>query len=243
MLPAATRTEIWSRAGADPSQVPPMMEVGDLVDAALAGFDQREPVTIPPLHDGDHWTAYQNARLVMAAPGSRTARAPPTARRPRPYRAPTARRASPPKITSRPATAGDWSDKRHEGLHSRQVRQDRAASPSARFPEPKLQDDDILVEIHAAALNLLDSKIRDGEFEPILSYRPPFVLGHDVAGQGCSGRGEGPRLQGGRRDLCASARRPDRDLRRIHRDQRSRRRAQAQRPSAWKKPPRSRWWG
>jgi NADPH:quinone reductase-like Zn-dependent oxidoreductase len=50
-------------------------------------------------------------------------------------------------------------------------------------PEPKLQDDDILVEVHAAALNLLDSKIRDGEFKPILSYHPPFILGHDVAGQ------------------------------------------------------------
>ena len=32
------------------------------------------------------------------------------------------------------------------------------------------------------ALNLLDSKIRDGEFKPILPYRPPFILGHDVAG-------------------------------------------------------------
>jgi short-subunit dehydrogenase len=76
VLPAATRTEIWSRAGADPSQVPPLMEVGDLVDAALAGFDQREPVTIPPLHDGDQWTAYQNARLVMAPGFGQTEPAP-----------------------------------------------------------------------------------------------------------------------------------------------------------------------
>lgn len=50
-------------------------------------------------------------------------------------------------------------------------------------PEPKLRDDDILVEVHAAALNLLDSKIRNGEFKPILPYRPPFILGHDVAGK------------------------------------------------------------
>jgi len=49
-------------------------------------------------------------------------------------------------------------------------------------PEPSLQDDDILVEVHAAALNLLDSKVRDGEFKPVLPYRPPFILGHDVAG-------------------------------------------------------------
>ncbi|NGO55092.1 NADP-dependent oxidoreductase [Allomesorhizobium camelthorni] len=50
------------------------------------------------------------------------------------------------------------------------------------MPEPTLRDDDVLVEIHAAGLNLLDSKIRDGEFKLILPYRPPFILGHDVAG-------------------------------------------------------------
>ncbi|KAK0358088.1 hypothetical protein LTR94_036798, partial [Friedmanniomyces endolithicus] len=37
VLPAATATDIWSRAGADPAALPPMMEVGALVDAALAG--------------------------------------------------------------------------------------------------------------------------------------------------------------------------------------------------------------
>ncbi|EJL34524.1 Zn-dependent oxidoreductase, NADPH:quinone reductase [Caulobacter sp. AP07] len=50
------------------------------------------------------------------------------------------------------------------------------------MPQPKLGDDEVLVEVHAAGLNLLDSKIRDGEFKPILPYRPPFILGHDVAG-------------------------------------------------------------
>jgi NADPH:quinone reductase-like Zn-dependent oxidoreductase len=50
------------------------------------------------------------------------------------------------------------------------------------MPEPVLQDDDVLVQAHAAGLNLLDSKIRDGEFKLILPYRPPFILGHDVAG-------------------------------------------------------------
>jgi NADPH:quinone reductase-like Zn-dependent oxidoreductase len=52
----------------------------------------------------------------------------------------------------------------------------------ANVPEPELRDDDVLVQVHATAVNLLDSKIRDGEFKLILPYRPPFVLGHDVAG-------------------------------------------------------------
>ncbi|WAC27859.1 NADP-dependent oxidoreductase [Ancylobacter sp. SL191] len=49
-------------------------------------------------------------------------------------------------------------------------------------PEPELGDEDVLVDIHAAALNPLDSKIRDGAFKPLLTYRPPFILGHDMAG-------------------------------------------------------------
>ena len=49
-------------------------------------------------------------------------------------------------------------------------------------PEPELQGDDVLVQTHATGVNLLDSKLRDGEFKLILPYRPPFVLGHDVAG-------------------------------------------------------------
>jgi len=49
-------------------------------------------------------------------------------------------------------------------------------------PEPKLQDKDVLIRIHATAVNPLDSKVRDGEFKLFLPYRPPFVLGHDVAG-------------------------------------------------------------
>lgn len=65
VLPAATRTEIWERSGADASTLPPMMDVNELVDAALAGFDARESVTIPPLHDGNLWTAFQTARQAM----------------------------------------------------------------------------------------------------------------------------------------------------------------------------------
>jgi len=41
---------------------------------------------------------------------------------------------------------------------------------------------ELLVEIHATSVNPLDSKVRDGEFKLFLPYRPPFILGHDVAG-------------------------------------------------------------
>ncbi|PAQ05070.1 NADP-dependent oxidoreductase [Mesorhizobium temperatum] len=50
------------------------------------------------------------------------------------------------------------------------------------LPEPEVGENDVLVQIHAASVNLLDSKIRDGEFKLILPYRRPFVAGHDVAG-------------------------------------------------------------
>lgn len=53
----------------------------------------------------------------------------------------------------------------------------------AEMPKPELGDSDVLVEIHAAAVNLLDSKIKTGEFKLILPYRRPFILGHDVAGK------------------------------------------------------------
>jgi NADPH:quinone reductase-like Zn-dependent oxidoreductase len=51
------------------------------------------------------------------------------------------------------------------------------------MPAPELRDDEVLVEVHAAGVNQLDSKIRDGEFKLILPYRLPLVLGHDVAGK------------------------------------------------------------
>jgi len=62
VLPAATRTEIWERAGIDVNSLPEVMEVGDLVDAALVGFDRRELVTIPPLQVADRWDALDAAR-------------------------------------------------------------------------------------------------------------------------------------------------------------------------------------
>lgn len=49
-------------------------------------------------------------------------------------------------------------------------------------PEPELRANDVLIEVHAAAVNLLDVKLRNGEFKLILPYHTPLVLGHDVAG-------------------------------------------------------------
>lgn len=52
----------------------------------------------------------------------------------------------------------------------------------AEIAEPVVREKDVLVQIHSAGVNLLDSKIRDGEFKIFLPYKPPFTLGHDVAG-------------------------------------------------------------
>jgi NADPH:quinone reductase-like Zn-dependent oxidoreductase len=48
------------------------------------------------------------------------------------------------------------------------------------MPDPELRENDVLVQVHAAAVNLLDSKIRNGEFKFILPYRLPLILGNDV---------------------------------------------------------------
>ncbi|MCW5688821.1 MAG: SDR family oxidoreductase [Pseudolabrys sp.] len=65
VLPAATRTEIWERSGRDVDQLTGVMAVGELVDAALAGYDRRETVTIPPLPDAAQWETFNAARLAM----------------------------------------------------------------------------------------------------------------------------------------------------------------------------------
>ncbi|MGL6161211.1 SDR family NAD(P)-dependent oxidoreductase [Microbulbifer sp.] len=65
VLPAGTYTEIWERAGIDISTSSEMMEVGELVDAALVGFDRRELVTIPPLHNAARWDALDAARQAL----------------------------------------------------------------------------------------------------------------------------------------------------------------------------------
>jgi len=63
VLPAGTRTEIWERAGIDVSTRSDLMDVNELVDAALVGFDRRELITIPALQDAANWDALDSARL------------------------------------------------------------------------------------------------------------------------------------------------------------------------------------
>jgi len=65
VLPAGTRTEIWERAGIDVNTLSELLDVDKLVDAALAGFDRRERVTIPQLHDAAHWEALDGARVGL----------------------------------------------------------------------------------------------------------------------------------------------------------------------------------
>ena len=52
----------------------------------------------------------------------------------------------------------------------------------ATVPEPVVEKNDVLVQVYAAGVNLLDSKIKSGEFKLILPYKTPFIIGHDVAG-------------------------------------------------------------
>jgi NADPH:quinone reductase-like Zn-dependent oxidoreductase len=49
-------------------------------------------------------------------------------------------------------------------------------------PDPEVRENDVLIRIHAAGVNPLDSKIRDGEFKLILPYRLPLILGNELAG-------------------------------------------------------------
>lgn len=65
VLPAGTRTEIWSRAGMDVNALPELMEVNELVDAALVGFDRRELVTIPPLQNVERWGLLEQTRQAL----------------------------------------------------------------------------------------------------------------------------------------------------------------------------------
>ncbi len=49
-------------------------------------------------------------------------------------------------------------------------------------PVPAVGPRDVLVDVRAASINPLDTLVRNGEFKQLLKYKPPFVLGHDVAG-------------------------------------------------------------
>jgi short-subunit dehydrogenase len=67
VLPGATRTEIWERSGGDINSLPAemVMEAGEMVDAALAGLDQGELVTIPSLPDAGDWKRFEEARAAL----------------------------------------------------------------------------------------------------------------------------------------------------------------------------------
>lgn len=67
VLPGATRTELWDHSGTPLDALPAemIMEVDELVDAALAGFDKREAVTIPPLHEEELWSAFDQSRGAL----------------------------------------------------------------------------------------------------------------------------------------------------------------------------------
>src|SRR5438093_4898019 len=53
---------------------------------------------------------------------------------------------------------------------------------ASEVPDPAMREDDVLIDIRAAGVNPLDSKIRDGEFKLFLTYRLPLILGNDLAG-------------------------------------------------------------
>ena len=53
---------------------------------------------------------------------------------------------------------------------------------TSEVPDPEMREDDGLIEIHAAGVNPLDSKIRDGEFKLLLPYRLPLILANELAG-------------------------------------------------------------
>ncbi len=48
--------------------------------------------------------------------------------------------------------------------------------------EPKMAENEVLVQIHSAGVNLLDSMIKWGEFKLFLPYKTPLTNGHDMAG-------------------------------------------------------------
>jgi short-subunit dehydrogenase len=67
VLPGATATDFWKKAGKPVEDLPReiVMTAGDMVDAALAGFDQGEFVTLPALPDAGQWESYEAARQAL----------------------------------------------------------------------------------------------------------------------------------------------------------------------------------
>jgi uncharacterized protein len=67
VLPGATATDFWQTGGLPVENLDPaiVMSAGDMVDAALIGFERDELVTIPSLHDGAKWDTFEAARQAM----------------------------------------------------------------------------------------------------------------------------------------------------------------------------------
>jgi short-subunit dehydrogenase len=78
VLPGATATDFWRKSGKPLEQLPRqiVMSAEDMVDAALAGLDQGEFVTIPALPDAGQWQTYEAARQAMLPNLSRAEPAP-----------------------------------------------------------------------------------------------------------------------------------------------------------------------
>ncbi|WP_020654367.1 SDR family NAD(P)-dependent oxidoreductase [Massilia niastensis] len=78
VLPGATATEFWDHAGLPVAHLPQeiVMHVDDLVDAALAGLDLGEVITIPALPERADWDRFEAARLALGPNLSRSTPAP-----------------------------------------------------------------------------------------------------------------------------------------------------------------------
>jgi len=78
VLPGATATDFWAIGGLPVEHLDQriVMRTEDLVDAALLGFERGEKVSIPSLHAGEKWDAYEAARQAMAGQLSSSAVAP-----------------------------------------------------------------------------------------------------------------------------------------------------------------------
>lgn len=68
VLPGATATDFWGVAGLPHEHLPTeiVMNTADMVDAALAGLDAGEVITIPPLQDGAEWDAFEANRKALS---------------------------------------------------------------------------------------------------------------------------------------------------------------------------------
>lgn len=83
VLPGATAPDLWALAGKPVEELPPdvVMTTDDMVDAALAGLDDGELITIPSLPDAGEWDRFESARqalvprLSLKAPAARYRRA------------------------------------------------------------------------------------------------------------------------------------------------------------------------